>query len=171
MLVTQRTHDLHHEFIVQAIDEIPDVILDVTNVQVLASPDARIENIEEVLENIDDSLTTGQRLVAEMARATALGVGRNDRLGDVGQCFLQADVGGHTRSLSLLASLTSSILEESAKAVKFDQPIDKIRNLAETAGEKALREHKQSGSFLQSAQFGIAQGVGRLWVEDRPIFL
>ena len=47
------------------------------------------------VEDLDDGLAAGQRLVAEVAGAAALGVGGDDRLGDLRQRFLQTNVRGH----------------------------------------------------------------------------
>ncbi len=94
-IVPEHAGDLRGELVVQAVDQIADVVFDVADVQVLPAPVAGIENVHQVGQNIDDGLAAGQRLVAEVVDVPALGVGRDQRLGDLGQTFLQTNVGGH----------------------------------------------------------------------------
>jgi len=95
VLVPQRPRDLQDELVVQAVDQVADVILDVADVQVLPPPDARIEDVEEVLHDLDDGLAARQRAVAEVAGAAALEIGGDDRLGDFGESFFESNVRGH----------------------------------------------------------------------------
>ena len=95
VLVPQGAGDLLRQLVVQAVDQVADVVLDVADVQVLPPPVAGIEDVQQVVEDLDDGLAAGQRLVAEVAGAAALGVGGDERLGDLGQRFLQTNVGGH----------------------------------------------------------------------------
>ena len=87
--------DLLRQLVVQAVDQVADVVFDVADVQVLPAPVAGIEDVHQVGEDVDDGFAAGQRLVAEVVDVPALGVGGDQRLGDLGQTFLQANVGGH----------------------------------------------------------------------------
>ncbi len=95
LLVPQGAGDLLRQLVVQAVDQVADVVLDVADVQVLPPPVTGIKDVEQVAEDLDDGLAAGQRLVAEVAGAAALGIGGDDGLGDLRQRFLQSDVGGH----------------------------------------------------------------------------
>lgn len=86
---------LQDELVVQAVDDVADVILDVPQVQVLAPPDAGIEDVEKITQDLNHRLAAGQWFVAQVAGAAALGVGGNDGLGNVRQRFLEADIRGH----------------------------------------------------------------------------
>src|SRR5205823_2409726 len=65
--VTQRPGDLLRELVVQAVDQVADVILDVADVQVLAAPVAGVEDVHDVGQDLDDDLTARQGTVAEVA--------------------------------------------------------------------------------------------------------
>src|SRR5712691_328423 len=79
----------------QAVDQVAGVILDVADVQVLPARITWIKDVHEIGEDVHNGVAAGQRLVAQVAGAVALDVGGDDRFGDLGQRFLQADVGGH----------------------------------------------------------------------------
>jgi hypothetical protein len=99
ILVAQGAGDLLGEFVVQAVDQVADVVLDVAQVQVLPTPITGIKNIHQVGDDFDDGVATGQRFMAEMAGAAALGIGGDNRFGDFRQGFLQANIRGHGRLL------------------------------------------------------------------------
>ena len=87
VFVPQGAGDLLRQLVVQAVDQVADVVLDVAHVQVLPAPVAGIEDVQQVAEDLDDGLAAGQRLVAEMAGPAALGVRGDDGLGDLRQAL------------------------------------------------------------------------------------
>ena len=95
LLVAQGAGDLLGQLVVQAIDQVADVILNIADVQVLPPPVPGIEDVHQIAEDIDDGLATGQRFVAEMAGPAAFGVGGDDGFGDFGKRFFQTNISGH----------------------------------------------------------------------------
>ena len=87
--------NLSGEFVVQAVDEIADVVGDVAKVQILPPPVARVENLLEILTGGDNRLIIGQWAMAELVGCRNLSVGLDDPLGQIGELFLKANVGGH----------------------------------------------------------------------------
>ena len=94
-LVQDRPADLRGERVVQAVDQIADVVGDVAQVQAVAAAIAGIENLLEVFGRGDDRLVIRQRAVAQVADAADLGVRVDDPLGQDRQVFFQSKVGGH----------------------------------------------------------------------------
>ena len=78
LLVAQGAGDLLRQLVVQAVDQVADVVLDVADVQVLPPPVAGVEDVQQVAENFGNGLAAGQRFMAEVAGAAALGVGGDD---------------------------------------------------------------------------------------------
>src|SRR5262245_51874780 len=100
--MSQGASDLLNQRVVQAVDEVADVVLDVAYVQVLAAPVAGVEDVHQIADDAVDGLAAWQRPVAKMTGAAALGVGGDDGFGDLGQRLFQSDVGGHVCSSSVL---------------------------------------------------------------------
>ena len=86
------------ELVVQRVDQVADVVVDVADVQVLPPAVAGVEHLVEVVDDVGDRVAAGQRLVAEVVEPAALGVGRDELVGDRRQFLLQPDVGGHGNS-------------------------------------------------------------------------
>ena len=81
------------------VDEVADVVGDIAEVEILAAPVARVENLLEILAGRDDRLIVGEGAVAEVLDRGDVLVRRHDPSRELGQLFLDADVGGHgTRS-------------------------------------------------------------------------
>ena len=157
--MAQGAGDLLDQLVVQAIDQVADVVLDVADVQVLPPPVAGIEDVQQIAEDLDDGLAAGQRLVAEVAGAAALGVGGDNAFGDFRQRFFQSDVGGH-RMLTLVGRAAGGLAGSSpsrkrlhvharrlaqrgqfAPCLSFGHKIDKvqqIRPFAQIAGKRRM---------------------------------
>ena len=88
------------------------MILDIAHVQVLPPPVAGIEDVHEVVDQPDDDLAAGQRLVAEVAGPAALGVGGDDGFGDLGKRFFDVfDVAGDVPGTEMQTWLSSLPVE------------------------------------------------------------
>ena len=109
--------DLLRELVVQAVDEVANVVLDIADVQVLPAHVARIENVHEIGEDVDDRFTTGQRLVAQVVDVPALGVRRHQSFGDLGQTFLQSNVRRHGCLLNTIILTLGSASERAKRLV------------------------------------------------------
>ena len=94
-VVPQRPGDLRGQLVVQAVDQVADVVGDVAQVQALAAAIAGVEDLLQVLGGRDDDFVVGQRAVAQVADRADLGVGLHDALGQLGQLFFEAQVGSH----------------------------------------------------------------------------
>ena len=94
-IVPQGPGDLLGELVVQAVDQVADVVFDVADVQVLPPPVTGKENVHQVRQDMDDGIPAWQRPMPEVMDVAALGIGGDQRLGDLRQSFLQANVGGH----------------------------------------------------------------------------
>ncbi len=105
LFVAQSTGNLLRKLVVQAVNKIADVILDIADVQILFSPVARIENVEQVAENFSHDLAAGQRFVTEVAGTAALGISGDNAFDDFRQCFLESDVGSHRLLAGLIEPL------------------------------------------------------------------
>src|SRR5262245_50790714 len=93
--MAQSAGDLHRQLVVQAVDQVPNVILDVAHVQVLSAHVTGIKNVEQVGDALDDGFAARQRLVAQVIDVPAISVGGHKGLGDLRQTFFQANVSSH----------------------------------------------------------------------------
>ena len=87
--------DLLGQAVVQAVDQVADVVADVPHVQVLPASVARIENLAEVAEDLDDLAVTGQGRMAQVVDPAAFLVGLDNPLGQRRERLLEPDVRGH----------------------------------------------------------------------------
>ena len=70
--------DLHGELIVQAIDQVTDMVGHVAEMEILSPPIAGIEDLFEVFACRHHRIAVGQRAVAEVMNHWRLVVGRHD---------------------------------------------------------------------------------------------
>ena len=94
-VVPQGPGDLMGEPVVEAVDQVADVVADVPHVEVLAAAEARVEDLAEVGQDLDDLAIAGQGRMAEVVDPAALLVRPDDPLGELGQRLLEPKVGGH----------------------------------------------------------------------------
>ena len=86
-VVPEGPGDLLGELVVQAVDQVADVVLDVADVQVLPAAVAGVEDLAEVVEDLDDLAIARQRRVAEVVDPAAFLVGLDDPLGQAPGAF------------------------------------------------------------------------------------
>ena len=98
-VVAECPGDLLRQPVVQAVDQVADVIGDVAEVQVLSPSVARVEDLTQVGQDVDDLAIAGQRRVPEVVDGAAFLVGLDDPLGDRGERFGRFEVRGHRQSL------------------------------------------------------------------------
>ena len=94
-VVPQGPADLHGQLVVQPVDQLADVVGDVSHVQPFAAAKAGIENLLEVLADPDDHLELRQRAMAQMVDRRDLAIGLHDPIGQLGQLLFEAKIGGH----------------------------------------------------------------------------
>ena len=107
-LVAKRPADLLGQLVVQPVDQIAHVVGDVAQVQPVAAAIAGIEDLLQVFGSVDDRVVVRQRAMAQVVDRADLGVGLDDPLGQLGQVFFEAKVGGHTGKSSLVAHFSFS---------------------------------------------------------------
>ena len=93
--VPQCPADLRGELVMQAVDQVADVVGDVPEVEVLAASIARVENLLEILAGGDDRLVVRQRAVAEVVDRRYFLVRLDDPPRQLGQLLLDPHVSGH----------------------------------------------------------------------------
>ena len=91
----QRAGDLGAQPSVQAVDQVPDVILDVSDVESLATTVARVDHVLQVLDRRHDFFILGQRAVIEMVEAADGRVRGDDLLGQRGEIWLRRQGDSH----------------------------------------------------------------------------
>ena len=97
--VAQGPADLRRQLVVETVDEVADMVGDVAEVEVLAPPVARVEDLLEVLTGSDDRLVLRQRAVPEVLDRGDVLIRLHDPPGELRELFLDAKVGSHgTRS-------------------------------------------------------------------------
>jgi hypothetical protein len=94
-LVAQRAGKLRGQLVVQAVDQVADVIGNVSQVQPLAPPIAGIHDLLEVFGRFDHHLVIGQRKMAQVVDGTRFRIGAHQPVGQVRKLLFQAEVGGH----------------------------------------------------------------------------
>ncbi len=87
--------DLRRQFVVQAIDEVTDVVGDVADMQTFSPPVAGIEDFLEVIQDRDNRVILRQRTMAQVVDDTDFGIGLDDTISQARQLFFQAEVGSH----------------------------------------------------------------------------
>ena len=95
VLVLQGAGDLPRELVVQAIDQVADVIRHVADVQPFAAAIAGIENLLEILQAADDLVVVRQRAVAEVVDRAGRFVAGDDPVGQPRKLLFEANVGSH----------------------------------------------------------------------------
>ena len=94
-VVAERPGDLLGQAVVQAVDQVAHVVSDVPHVQVLTPAVARVEDLPEVGQNLDDLAIAGQGRVAQVVDRSAFLVGLDDPFGDRRERLLEPEVRGH----------------------------------------------------------------------------
>ncbi|KKM95505.1 hypothetical protein LCGC14_1187600, partial [marine sediment metagenome] len=97
--------DLSSERVVQPIDCVAHVIHHVAEMQALATPVARINDVLQILRDLDDRVLVGQRAMAQVVDRVDLGVGLYDPLGQFGKGLLESVVGGHLNKTPVKRSI------------------------------------------------------------------
>src|SRR5262249_39536870 len=87
------TGDLLGQAIVQAVDQVADVIGDVADVQVLPTAVAGVEDLPEIGQDVDDLAVTGERRMAQVVDRAAVLVGLADPACDRRQPLVGNDLG------------------------------------------------------------------------------
>ena len=79
----------------QAVDEVADVIADVSHVEILTPAEARIEDFPEIHQDIDDVSIPRQRRVIQVMNRAATAVSGHQAIGQAGKRFLEIGIDGH----------------------------------------------------------------------------
>ena len=86
--MVQGARNLSRQFIVKTVNQISNVIGDVSNVQSLSPPEAGIENVLQILNHGHHDFILGQRTVVQMIDTIFAGVGLDDRSSSAGEVAL-----------------------------------------------------------------------------------
>ena len=81
--VLQGAGDLRRQRVVQAVDQVADVVGDVADVQPLTAAIAGVEDVLQVLDRRDDLFVFGQRAMPQVVDRADGGVGLDDFVGQV----------------------------------------------------------------------------------------
>jgi hypothetical protein len=93
--MAQGSGNLLGQLVMQAVDQVADVVLDVADVEVLPADEAGIEHVHQVRDDFDNRFAARQGFVAEVVDPAALGVRRHEGFRDLRQSFLETKVGSH----------------------------------------------------------------------------
>ena len=83
----------------QAVDQLADVIADVPLVQTFLATIARVDDLLQVFDDLDDDIVVGQRAMSQVVDRADLGKGVDDPLGEIGKLLFETCVSGHGGSL------------------------------------------------------------------------
>jgi hypothetical protein len=67
----------------------------IADVQPFAATEARIDEVLEVLDNLDDDLILGQWAMTEVMRSRFVGIGTDNPLRQPWERFLESKIGSH----------------------------------------------------------------------------
>ena len=97
-VVLEGAGDLDRQPVVEPVDQVADVVADISHVQILAPAVTGVEDLAEVLEDLDDLAVARQGLMAEVVDPAAFLVRLDQPLGERRERFFQRHVGCHPRS-------------------------------------------------------------------------
>src|SRR6516165_4084903 len=83
VLMPKRARDLLRQLVMETVDEVADVILDISDMQILPTAKARVQQLEQVGQDFRGCFSAWKRLMAKMAGMAALGVRSDNRF-----CYL-----------------------------------------------------------------------------------
>jgi len=122
VFVAAGAEDLLGQLVVQAVDEIADVVFDVAQVQVLPSAVARVHDLQEIIQDFDDGVAARQRSVAQMVEPAALGVRADESFDDFRQGFFESQIGGHEDIYRGFAMILQAMPGRTEAGPKFQSP-------------------------------------------------
>ena len=96
-VVPQGPGDLRRQLVVQGIDQAADVVLDIADMEILPATETGVDDLIKIADDVHDAFAAGQRLMPEMIDPTALGVAGHQGFGDLGESFLDTQIGSHDR--------------------------------------------------------------------------
>lgn len=79
----------------QLVDQIPHVVTHVSSMEPLSAAKARVKNVFEVLEDLQDDFVLGERTMSQMIDSVVGRVSPDNRIGQTRQLFFQSKIGRH----------------------------------------------------------------------------
>jgi len=99
LIVTERTSDLLSQLVVQAVDQVANVVEDVSEMEILATSIAGEDDFLEIAGDINDGIVAGKGAVSQVMNLSDLSECVDDALGQFPKFFLASKIGSHCEGL------------------------------------------------------------------------
>ena len=93
--MSQCPGDLLRQPVMQAVDQVANVIGDIAEVQILPFPIAGIQNFSQIVGDFHDHIDTWQGAMSQVVDGFDFVIGVDDPVRQLGQAFLQTNISGH----------------------------------------------------------------------------